>query len=97
MKQRRRSRLRSCRAESCAGALDAAGGVTSPRRRRGSAPQVLSRPTLHSPTDHRLERLETFMTWPYARVERHSTSDSDVLALCYYHVITVGRFVVAPL
>ncbi len=35
MKQRRRSRLRSCRAESCAGALDATGGVTHPRHRRG--------------------------------------------------------------
>ena len=35
MKQRRRSRLRSCRAESCAGALDATGGVTHPRHGRG--------------------------------------------------------------
>ncbi len=82
MKQCRRSPLRSCRAESCAGALDAAGGVTSPRRRRGSAPRVLSLPTLHSPADHRLERLETVVTWPYALVERHSTSDFGVLALC---------------
>jgi hypothetical protein len=38
MNQRRRSRLRSCRAESCAGALDATGGVTPP------APQARLQP-----------------------------------------------------
>ncbi len=62
------ARLRSCRATSSAGALDATDGVTHPRRRRGSAPQVLSDPRFTPPADHRLERLETAADLAVCRV-----------------------------
>lgn len=50
MRQRRRSRLRSCRAESCAGALDATSGVTHPHRRCG----ISAEGAAHSPATEAL-------------------------------------------